>query len=106
MPKFPDNAACAAPGMFSMMPRAASCRPRLATGRAGSQTGARMRDRSGDLEHAFDLDGSIRRQRSDADGGAGVAALVAEGCDHQVGSAVEHLGSIEEIGRGIDEAAE
>ena len=33
-------------------------------------------------------------------------ALVAEGGDHQVGGAVEHLGSVEEIWRGIDEAAE
>jgi len=30
-----------APGMFSMMPRARSCRPRWATGRAVSQSGAR-----------------------------------------------------------------
>ncbi len=60
---------------------------------------------SGDFEHAFDFDRSIRGQRSDTDGGAGMAALVAEGCDHQVGRAVEHLGSVEEIRRGIDKAA-
>ena len=54
----------------------------------------------------LDFDGGIARQGGDADGGAGVAALVAEGRDHQVGRAVEHLRSVEEVGRRIDEAAE
>src|SRR5439155_1470560 len=104
--KLPATAASAAAGMFSMMPRAASCRPRWATGRAVSQAGARTRRPSGYLEHAFNLDGRVGRQRGDADRGAGMAALVAEGCDHQVGRAIEHLGPVEEIRRGIDEAAE
>ena len=46
------------------------------------------------------------RQGSDADGGAGMAALVAEGRDHQVRRAIEHLGSVEEVRRRIDETAE
>src|SRR3954447_8145506 len=107
MAKFPSTAACAAPGMFSTMPREISCRPRWATGRAVSQSGARMGAlRSGYLEDRIHLDGGVRGQGGDADGGAGMPALIAEGCDHQVGSAVEHLGPVEEIGRGIDEAAE
>src|ERR1700744_5127857 len=86
MAKLPSMAASAAPGMFSRMPRARSCRPRWATGRAVNQSGARIaRARSGDFEHAFDFDRRIRWQRRYADGGAGVAALVAEHFDHQVG---------------------
>src|SRR5215813_10399814 len=104
MAKLPAIAACTAPGMFSTMPREMSCRPRWATGRAVSQAGARMG--SGDLEHGLDLDRRIRRQRGHADGGAGVAALVAEGRDHQVGSAVQDLRPVEEIGCGVDETAE
>src|SRR5262245_30275109 len=104
MAKLPAIAACIAPGMFSTIPREMSCRPRWATGRAVSQAGARMR--SGDFEDGLDLDRSIRRQRGDADGGAGMAALVAEDCDHQVGGAVQHFRSVEEIGCGIDKAAE
>src|SRR4051812_47276259 len=107
MLKFPDIAASAAAGMFSMMPRAASCRPRWATGRAVSHSGARTaRFLSGDLEHAVDLDRGVRRQRGDADRGAGMAALVAEGRDHQVGSAVEHFWPVEEIRRGVYKTAE
>src|SRR5205807_3670992 len=107
MAKLPAMAACAAVGMFSMMPRARSCRPRWATGRAVSQSGARKLLRpSGDLEDAFDFDGGVRRQRGDADGGAGVPALVGEGGNHEVGGAVQHLWSVEEVGRGIDETAE
>ena len=45
---------------------------------------------SGDLEHAFDLDGSIHRKHCDADRGAGVTPLVAECRYHQVRSAVHH----------------
>src|SRR5437879_3218978 len=103
MAKLPAIAACTAPGMFSTIPREMSCRPRWATGRAVSQAGARMR--SGNFEDGLDLDRGIRRQRGDADRGAGVAALVAEGCDHQVGGAVQHFRPVEEIGRGIDKAA-
>src|ERR1700720_493467 len=107
MAKLPSIAASAAPGIFSIMPRAQSCRPRWATGRDISQPGARTRSLAlRDFEQAFDLDRSIRRQRSDTAGGAGVAALVAEGCDHQVGSAVEHFRPIHEIRSGVDEAAE
>src|SRR5438132_969744 len=96
MAKLPAIAACIAPGMFSTLPREMSCRPRWATGRAVSQAGARMR--SDDLEDRLDLHRRIRRQRGHADGGAGVAALVAKGRDHQVGSAIQDLRSVEEIG--------
>src|SRR4051812_29535731 len=107
MAKFAAIAAAAAPGIFSMMPRARSCRPRWATGRAVSQSGARIRSpRSGNLEDAFALDCGIGGQRRDADGGAGMAALVAEGCAHQVGGAVQPLGSVKEIGRRIHKTAE
>src|SRR3954468_10506266 len=107
MAKFAAIAAAAAPGIFSMMPRLKSCRPRWATGRAVSQSGARIAaSASGDFEDAFDLDRRVAGQRSDADGRAGMAALVAECRDHQVGSAVEHLWAVDEIGRRIDEAAE
>src|SRR5664279_4547318 len=93
--------------MFSMMPRLASCRPRWATGRAVSQSGTRTsRFPLRDLEHALDLDRGIGGKGSDADGGAGMAALVAEGGNHQVGSAVQHLRPIEKVRRGIDETAE
>src|SRR3954465_6995515 len=107
MAKLPATAAVAAAGMFSIMPRARSCRPRWATGRAVSQSGARIRPpRSGNLEDAFDLDCGIGGQGCHPDGGAGMAALVAERCDHQVGSAVQHLGPVEEIRRGINKTAE
>src|SRR6202035_3779733 len=108
MAKLPATAACAAAGMFSIMPRAASCSPRWATGRAVSQSGARTwaSRRSGNLEQSLDLDRGVCRQRGDADGGAGMAALVAEGQNHQVGRAVQHLRSVEKIRRRIDEAAE
>src|SRR4051812_16716374 len=107
MAKLPSMAACAAAGMFSTMPRAISCRPRWATGRAVNQSGARMAIfRSGHLEHGVDFDGGIRGQRGDADRGAGMPALVAERRDHQVGGAVEYLGAVEEVGGGIDEPAE
>src|SRR5712692_8272846 len=93
--------------MFSMMPRAASCSPRWATGRAVSQPGARTpRLPLRNLEYPLDLDRGICGQRGDADRSAGVAALVAESQHHQVGGAVQHLWPVEEIRRGIDEAAE
>src|SRR6187402_2056438 len=106
--KLPAIAACTAPGMFSTMPHEMSCRPRWATGRAVSQSGARnaVSSASGDLEHAFDLDRRIRGQRGDADRGAGVAALVTERGDHQVGGAVEHLRPVQEVRRRVDEATE
>src|SRR5258708_17881539 len=107
MLKLPSIAAFAAPGMFSMMPRERSCRPRWATGRAISQSGARtscgpLRD----LENSVDLDRRVRGKRRDADGGAGVAALVAERRHHQVGGAVQNLRAVEKIGSGIDKTAE
>src|ERR1700710_1287799 len=93
--KLPAMAACAAPGMFSMMPRAESCRPRWATGRAVSQSGARIRVlRLRDLENTLDLDRGIGRKRGDANRGAGMTALVAEGYDHQVRRAVQHLRAV------------
>src|SRR5450756_2140827 len=95
MPKLPAIAASAAPAMFSMMPWARSCRPRWATGRAVSQAGARtLRDSLRDLEDALDLHRRVGGERSDADGGAGMAALVAEGRHHQVGRAVQNLSLI------------
>src|SRR5690349_98737 len=103
MAKLPAIAAFAAPGMFSTIPCEISCRPRCATGRAVSQFGVR---KSGHLEQAFDLDRGIRRQRGDADGGAGVAALVAENLHHQIGGAVQYLRPVDEVGCRIDEAAE
>src|SRR4051812_12480341 len=105
--KFPATAPEAAAGMFSIMPRARSCRPRWATGRAVSQSGARIRStRSGDLEDAFDLDRGIGGERRAADRGPGVPAFVPEGCDHQVGRAVQPLGSVEETRRQIEKTAE
>src|ERR1700716_4478123 len=44
MAKLPSTAPCAAAGIFSRTPRAASCRPRWATGRAVNHSGARMGD--------------------------------------------------------------
>src|SRR5260370_4925911 len=107
MVKWPSIAAFAEPGMFSMMPRERSCRPRWATGRAVSQSGARtwcgpLRD----LENSLDLDRRVRGKRRDADGGAGVAALVAERRHHQVGGPVQNLRAVEKIGSGIDKTAE
>src|SRR6202022_4301055 len=93
--------------MFSMMPRTRSCRPRWATGRPVSQPGARTRATPlRDLEDSLDLHRRVRRKRSNADGGARMAALVAERRDHQVGCAVQHLRPVEKIRGGIDEAAE
>src|SRR5437763_5615957 len=104
--KFPDIAARAAPGLFSMMPRARSCRPRWATGRAVSQSGVRKPlVPSGDFENALDFHGSVRGEDGNADRGAGMAALVAERRDHQVGGAVEHFRTVEEIRCGIHETA-
>src|SRR4051794_18365203 len=104
MAKLPATAAAQALGMFSMIPRARSCRPRWATGRAVSQSGARMASLR-DFEHALDFDGGIAGQGGNADGRAGMAALVAERRDHQVGGAVQHLRSVDEIRRRVDEAA-
>src|SRR5258708_19435984 len=97
MLKLPSIAAFAAPGMFSMMPRERSCRPRWATGRAVSQSGARiwcgpLRD----LENSLDLDRRVPGKRRHADGPACLAALVADRRPHQVGGAVQNL---REIGR-------
>src|ERR1700743_2303887 len=91
--KLPAIAAVPAPGMFPTRPREMSCRPRWATGRAVNQSGARnFRSPSGHPEHALDLHRGIGGQRGDSHGGAGMAALVAESRDHQVGSAVQYLG--------------
>src|SRR5580692_9873719 len=94
--------------MFSIMPRARSCRPRWATGRAVSQSGARIPEGSclRDLEDPFDLDGGVGWQRRNADRGAGMTALVTERCDHQVGGAIEHLRSVQKVRRGIDKTTE
>src|ERR1700750_3030119 len=98
MAKFPATAAAAAPGMFSMMPRARSCRPRWATGRAVSQSGARIGvSRLRDLENVLYFARGIGGQGGDTDGRTRMAALVAKGRHHQIGSAVQYLGSVEEI---------
>src|SRR3979490_2470170 len=93
-----------ADGVFSMTPDEASWRPRWAIGRAVNQS--RIGGLSGHLEGGLDLDCGIERQGGDADGWAGVAALVAERRDHQVGGAIHHFGAVGETGRRIDEAAE
>ena len=62
--------------------------------------------RSGNLEQAFDFDGGVHRQHRNADRGAGVASLFAEGGHHQVRRAVHHLGSVDEIRLRRDEATE
>jgi hypothetical protein len=97
-------AACAAPGMFSMMPRAASCRPRWATGRAVSQSGA---------THASQETSNTPRPRPPHPRAArrrrrwcGHGGPCRRRRDHQVGGAVQHFRPVEEIRRGIDEAAE
>src|ERR1700756_1134917 len=111
--KFPSTAATAAPGIFSIMPRARSCRPRWATGRAVNQWGAgtqiswltkslRLRD----FEDSFSLDCRVGWKHGDADSGAGMAPLVAEGRYHQVGGAVQHFRSIQKIRGRIDETTE
>src|SRR5947209_14547428 len=92
--KFPDIAARAAAGMFSMMPRSRSCRPRWAIGRAVSQSGARIG--LGNLENPLDLDRGIGGERGDPDRGPGMPALVAEGRNHQVRGAVQHFRPVEE----------
>src|SRR5947209_3160495 len=104
--KLPATAAKAAAGIFSRMPRARSCRPRWATGRAVSQSGARMESFSRDFENAFDLDRGVGGKRGNADSGAGVPALVAEGRNHQVGGAIQHLRPVQEVRGRIDEPAE
>ena len=48
----------------------------------------------------------VRTDRLDPDGGAGVAALVAENIDHQFRCGVDDHGLAGEIGRRIDKAAE
>src|SRR5258708_7253870 len=93
-----------ADGVFSMTREEASWRPRWAIGRAVSHS--RIGALSGHFERGLDLDRGIERQGCDADGGAGMTALVAEGCDHQVGGAVHHLGAVGEAYHRIDEAAE
>src|SRR5207253_628820 len=105
MAKFLATAAAAAAGMFSMTPRPRSCRPRWATGRAVSQFGARIGCSLSDLENPLDLDRGIGRQRGDTDRGPGMPSLVAEGCDHQVGGAVQHFRPVKKIRRRIDETA-
>src|SRR5882757_4080547 len=100
-------AALNADDVFSMMPFWASCSPRWAIGRAVSQSSiGASRDASGDLEDALDLDRRIRGQHRHTDGGTRMAALVAERGDHEIRGAVHHLGAIEKVGIGIDEATE
>src|SRR5579862_5659357 len=97
-------AARTADGVFSITPRAASCSPRWAIGRAMSQS-SEVHTALGYLEGTLDFDGRIDRQRGDADRGARVFALVAEHRDHQVGGAVHHFRAIEESRRRVYEAA-
>src|SRR4051794_3387329 len=61
---------------------------------------------SADFEGCLDLYRDAAGQRAVADSGPGVPAGIAEHFDHQVGSAVDHLRHVGEVGRAIDEAAE
>ena len=63
-------------------------------------------DTSLHLDDGVHLDGEAERQLVDADGGAGVAAGVAEDLDHQVRAAVDDARDGGEVGAGLDEAAE
>src|SRR5690606_6950428 len=58
------------------------------------------------LDDGVDLDGEAEGEAVDADGGAGVAALVAEDLDHQVRAAVDDGGDGLEVAGGLDEAAQ
>src|SRR4051812_13000333 len=106
MAKFAAIAAATEDGVFSIMPRAASCSPRCATGRAVSQSGLCIGPYSADFEHAFDFDSGIHRQGSDADGCARVPALFTERRDHEIGGAVHDFRAVDEIWLAVDEAAE
>src|SRR5690606_29135544 len=62
--------------------------------------------RSLHLDDRVRLDGDAGGEAVDADGGAGVAALVAEHLDHQVRAAVDDGGDGLEVAGGLDEAAQ
>src|SRR5690606_30234563 len=62
--------------------------------------------RSLHLDDRVHLDGEAEGEAVDADGGAGVAALVAEHLDHQVRAAVDDGGDGLEVAGGLDEAAQ
>ena len=53
-----------------------------------------------------DLDREVQRQAIDPHGRAGMAADVAEHLDHQVRTAVQHLGNIEKLRTRLHESAE
>src|SRR5262245_66453054 len=81
-----------------------SCKPRCATGRATSHS------RPGipgllDFKEALHFDPGIGGQHRDTDRGASVATFVPEYRDHQVGSAIHDLGTIEETCIRVDETA-
>src|SRR5690606_26062088 len=52
------------------------------------------------------LNRDVERQASRTDGDPGVLAALAQHLDHQVRTAVYHLGMIGEVGRRVDVAAE
>jgi hypothetical protein len=90
------TAAAAAPA-YLMMPRAASCSPRWAIGWAVSQAGLVVRNWT-TLQADYDTrkvpstSTAASAGSSDADGGTGVAALVAEHRHHEVGAPFITLG--------------
>jgi len=59
-----------------------------------------------DRDDSFNLDRDLAGQGDVADGGAGVPAGFAEHIDEQVRAAVDDLGRIVEIRRGVDHAEE
>ena len=61
---------------------------------------------SGNLEHAVDFDRRTKRQSRAGDGRAGVAALVAEDLDHEVGTAIDDFRNIEKARRRGDKSTQ
>src|SRR3954464_1921262 len=69
-----------------------------------ARAGPSGRIRSFNLHDAFDLDRDAGGQRRHADGGAGVAAALAEDFDEKVGAAVDHLRRILEFRHRVHHA--
>ena len=58
------------------------------------------------LEQAFHFHGHAARQRSSAHSGAGMLAILAQGRDNEIRSAIGDFGMLGEIGYGVDENAQ